>query len=474
MKKFDSQFLWGGAIAANQAEGAWNTDGKGPDISDTLSHGIMDKSPSTTIQANQFYPSHEAIDFYHHYREDLELMHEMGFKCFRTSVSWTRIFPTGEEIEPNEAGLKYYEDMFKTMQKLGMEPVVTISHYETPLNLVKKYNGWESKKLINFYLNYCEVIFKRFGNLVHYWMTFNEINNVRTIPYAAAGILLSGNQEHRLSQIYQASHNMFVANARANKLAKKIMPDAHMGIMLSLSGAVVYAGTTKPEDILGTYQLQRRSLFFADVQLRGKYPNYFKRMIEENNLSLDITDDELADIKAYPSEYLGFSYYRSSVFEMGVNTAGGTGGLLGKENPYLKVSKWGWPIDPKGLRYLCNVLQDRYDKPLFIVENGYGDEDQITDGEIHDPQRIKYLKDHLKEVYEAIHDGCDIIGYTWWGPIDIVSAGTGEMKKRYGFVYVDKDNAGRGTLKRMKKDSFYEYQRIIKTDGASLFEKDEV
>ncbi|WP_412989501.1 glycoside hydrolase family 1 protein [Pediococcus siamensis] len=472
MVDFGDGFLWGGAIAANQAEGAWNVAGKGPDISDTLTHGIMAKEIHTKIEENAYYPSHEAIDFYHRYKDDLELMHEMGFKCFRTSIAWSRIFPTGEEEKPSEAGLAYYEEMFSTMKRLGMEPVVTISHYETPLNLVTKYNGWTSKKLISLYLRYCKAIFKRLGHLVNYWMTFNEINNVRTIPYAAAGVLLSGNKAERLSQIYQASHNMFVANARANKLAHQIMPKAHMGVMLSLSGAVIYAGTTKPEDVLGTYQLQRRSLFFADVQLRGKYPSYFKRMITENHLTLDITENELADIKAFPSDYLGFSYYRSSVYETGVNTAGGTGGLLGKPNPYLKISKWGWPIDPIGLRYLCNLLQDRYDKPLFIVENGYGDEDKIIDGKIHDQERIAYLKAHLIEVHEALQDGCNIIGYTWWGPLDIVSAGTGEMRKRYGFVYVDKNNAGEGTLRRMKKDSFYEYQKIIQTNGASLFEEE--
>ena len=469
MASFPKDFLWGGAIAANQAEGAWQADGKGVDLADVISRGIMSGTPSSTIDPNTYYPSHEAIDFYHRYHDDLQLMAGMGFKCFRTSISWSRIFPTGEETEPNEAGLAYYQDMFETMHKLGMEPVVTISHYETPLNLIDKYNGWDSKKLIPLYERYCKVLFERFGKLVHYWMTFNELNNVMTIPFAAGAIRVSGTPQHQLQQKYQAAHNMFVANAHANKLAKAIMPDAHMGIMVSMSGAVLYPATPNPADVFATMNLQRRSFFFADTQLNGEYPRYFERIKRENHLQLDITADELALIKQYPSEYLGFSYYRSSVYAAGVSTAGSTGGVLGEDNPYLEKSDWGWPIDPTGLRYLLNVLQDRYHKPLFIVENGLGDIDKVAaDGHIHDANRIKYLQEHVQAMNDAIEDGCDVIGYTWWGPIDIVSAGTGEMKKRYGFVYVDKDNQGHGTLKRIKKDSYDVYRDVIQSNGASV------
>lgn len=469
MANFPNGFLWGGAIAANQAEGAWQADGKGIALADVVRGGIIAGKPDAKVESGKYYPSHEAIDFYHQYHSDLELMAGMGFKCFRTSIAWTRIFPTGEETEPNEQGLAYYEEMFKTMRKLGMTPVVTISHYETPLNLVDKYNGWESKALIPLFERYCRAIFTRFGKLVPYWMTFNEMNNVMTIPFAAGALRVSGSPEHQLQQKYQAAHNMFVANARANKLAREIMPDAQMGIMLSLSGAVLYPASTNPDDVLATMNLQRRSLFFADVQLNGEYPTYFKRIQRDNHLQLDVTADELALIKAYPSDYLGFSYYRSSVYAAGGSTAGGTGGLLGQDNPYLKKSDWGWPIDPTGLRYLCNLLQDRYHKPLFIVENGLGDVDHIEeDGSIHDTNRINYLKAHVAAMDEALADGCNIIGYTWWGPIDIVSAGTGEMRKRYGFVYVDRDNQGQGTMQRRKKESYSVYREIIATNGDCL------
>ena len=470
MSVFPKDFLWGGAIAANQAEGAWNIDEKGVAITDTTQHGIAKNEHDEEVLPNTFYPSHEAIDFYHNYEKDLELMAEMGFKCFRTSIAWTRIYPTGEEESPNEKGLHFYDCLFDKMLSLGIQPVVTISHYETPLALHKKYNGWENKKLISLYIKFCKTIFERFGDKVHYWMTFNEMNNTQTIPYAAAAMDLSGTYSHQLSQIYQAQHNMYVANALANKLAKKIMPDAHMGIMLSLSQAAVYPASPKPEDVFGALQLQRRTFVSSDVQLKGCYPGYVKRIWDEYNVKLDITDDELDLIKKYKSEFLAFSYYRSSTFEDGMKIYGDTGGVVGKPNPYLKNSAWGWPVDPLGLRWMCNLVQDRYDCPMFIVENGLGAVDKISeDGKIHDKERSDYLKKHLKQIGEAIKDGCKVIGYTWWGPIDIVSAGTGEMNKRYGFIYVDRDNDGKGTMRRIKKDSFNVYKEIIKTNGNCLF-----
>lgn len=472
MSTFQKDFLWGGAIAANQAEGAWNIDGKGVAITDTTEHGIAKNEHDEKIIPGVFYPSHDAVDFYHCYPEDLKLMAELGLKCFRTSISWSRIFPTGEEEEPNEKGLAYYDRLFDEMLKYGIEPVVTISHYETPMALHTKYNGWESKALIPMFKKYCRVLFERYGKKVKYWMTFNEMNNIQTIPYAAGAVDLTGDYSHQLHQIYQAAHNMYVANAYAVEMAKSIMPNAHMGIMLSLSQAAVYPYSPKPEDVWGALQLRRRTWVNADVQLRGEYPGYVKRIWREHNVNVDITNDELQLIRENTSEYLAFSYYRSSTFEDGMKIYGDTGGVVGKPNPYLKNSAWGWPIDPLGLRWMCNLVQDRYGCPMFIVENGLGAADEISaDGKIHDPERAEYLREHLIAIGEAIQDGCNVIGYTWWGPIDIVSAGTGEMKKRYGFVYVDKDNEGNGTLKRMKKDSFDVYKHIIETNGESLFKK---
>lgn len=464
---FPKNFLWGGAIAANQAEGAYNEDGKGLSVADILAVGAdRFKNVELEINENKYYPSHEAIDFYHTYKEDIRELSELGMKCFRTSIAWSRIFPNGDDKEPNEKGLEFYDNLFDELLKNGMEPVITISHFETPLNLITKYGGWKNRKLIDFYVNYCSVIFNRYKDKVKYWMTFNEINHAHTLPLIAAAIVVK-EDENKLQDIYQASHNMLVASAKAVIMGHEINKDFKIGCMLSLSP--IYPASCKPEDVFESYELRRRSLFYSDIQMLGEYPSYFKRIAKENNITIEMEDEDIEILKKGVCDYLGFSYYRSSLHEAGMNILGNTGGLLGKKNPYLSETKWGWPIDPLGLRYVCNELTDRYHKPLFIVENGLGAIDEVTeDGKIHDEERMEYLKKHVIMMNEAIEDGADIIGYTWWGPIDIVSAGTGEMKKRYGFVYVDKDNNGNGTLKRIKKDSYNYYKQIIATNGENL------
>ncbi|HBF4284135.1 glycoside hydrolase family 1 protein [Clostridioides difficile] len=470
---FQKNFLWGGAIAANQAEGAYDEDGKGLSISDVLSvgKGRFD-NVKLEIDENKYYPSHEAIDFYHTYKEDLKELSDLGMKCFRTSIAWSRIFPNGDENEPNEKGLEFYDNLFDEMIKYGMEPVVTISHFETPLGLIKNYGGWKNRKLIDFYENYCNTIFKRYKNKVKYWMTFNEINHAHTLPIIAAAIEIK-EDDTKLQNIYQASHNMLVASAKAVIKGHKINENFKIGCMLSLSP--IYPSSCKPEDVFESYQLRRRSLFYSDIHMLGEYPAYFERIISENHLNIHMEYEDKEILKKGVCDYLGFSYYRSSLHEVGMKILGNTGGILGKKNPYLKETKWGWPIDPLGLRYVCNELYDRYHKPLFIVENGLGASDEIeTDGKIYDYERMEYLKKHVEMVKEAIKDGCEIMGYTWWGPIDIVSAGTGEMKKRYGFVYVDKNNYGSGTLKRMRKCSYDYYKQIISTNGEDLEIKERV
>ena len=464
---FPKNFVWGGAIAANQAEGAYNEDGKGLSVADILAVGAdRFKNVELEINENKYYPSHEAIDFYHTYKEDIRELSELGMKCFRTSIAWSRIFPNGDDKEPNEKGLEFYDNLFDELLKNGMEPVITISHFETPLNLITKYGGWKNRKLIDFYVNYCSVIFNRYKDKVKYWMTFNEINHAHTLPLIAAAIVVK-EDENKLQDIYQASHNMLVASAKAVIMGHEINKDFKIGCMLSLSP--IYPASCKPEDVFESYELRRRSLFYSDIQMLGEYPSYFKRIAKENNITIEMEDEDIEILKKGVCDYLGFSYYRSSLHEAGMKILGNTGGLLGKKNPYLSETKWGWPIDPLGLRYVCNELTDRYHKPLFIVENGLGAIDEVTeDGKIHDEERMEYLKKHVIMMNEAIEDGADIIGYTWWGPIDIVSAGTGEMKKRYGFVYVDKDNNGNGTLKRIKKDSYNYYKQIIATNGENL------
>ena len=379
---FPKGFLWGGATAANQFEGAYNEDGKGLSTADVMTNGTHQEARRITYtmpdgskhsqavmpfkslpdgavlecHEGEYYPSHQAIDFYHHYQEDIKLFAEMGFNCFRLSINWGRIFPNGDDEEPNEAGLNYYEEMFNYMLELGMEPVITISHYETPIHLVEQYGGWKSRELICFFEKYCRTLFNRYKDLVKYWMTFNEINNVHTIPFAAGAIRHDSNLQDK----FQAAHNMFVASSRANKLCHEIIPDAKIGCMLSLSG--VYPATCKPEDVMGAYNLRRRSLFFSDVMIRGKYPSYIKRIFEENNIQLDTRPEDFELIKDYPSQYLGFSYYRTTTYEDGMPILGNTGGVIGKANPYLKETPWGWQIDPLGLRYVCRSEERRVGK----------------------------------------------------------------------------------------------------------------
>lgn len=459
---FPKGFLWGGAIAANQAEGAYLEDGKGISIADVMPNGLIKGMQEESDNINLY---HQAVDFYHYYKEDIALFAEMGFKSFRTSIAWSRIFPKGDEVEPNEKGLKFYDQLFAELLKHGIEPVVTLSHYEMPLHLLKQYGGWRNRKVIEFYTRYCQVVFNRYKDKVKYWLGFNEINNVHTIPTAAGGILLHDN-ENRLQAIYQTSHHLFVASAIATKLCHEIIPDSKMGAMLSLSG--VYPNTCHPDDVFETYELRRRSLFYSDVLLRGHYPNYIHKIWDEHHVKIQMEDNDIEIIKSHTADYLGFSFYRTTTHKAGTPILGNTGGVIGTPNPYLKSSPWGWQIDSKGLRYVCNELYDRYQKPLFIVENGFGTNDEIVDGEINDEYRIDYVKAHLQEMKNAVLDGVDLMGYTYWGPIDIVSAGTGEMKKRYGFIYVDRDNEGKGTMKRFKKKSFDWYRKVIETNGAVL------
>jgi 6-phospho-beta-glucosidase len=461
MSVFPKDFLWGGAIAANQAEGAWDVEGKGPSISDVVRGGIVSGKHDATIDPNKYYASHEAIDFYHHYKEDVALFAEMGFTCFRTSLAWTRIFPRGDETMPNEAGLKFYDDLFDELLKYGIQPVITLSHYETPLALYQEYGGWKNRKLVDYFARYCEVVFTRYREKVKYWI--NELNNMNRMPFATGAV----DADSTPQELYQATHHQFVANALANKLCHEIIPDAQIGCMLSLSN--VYPATCNPEDIFSTMQLRRRSLFYSDVMMRGEYPAWTPRLFREQNIELAIEKGDLELIAEHPSDYLGFSYYRSVLHQADGEFRIDTGGTVGQDNPYLEKTAWGWPIDAKGFRIVCNELADRYRKPLFIVENGYGGIDEPDEnGTIIDDARIDYGRQHIREMAEAISDGCNIMGYTWWGPIDIVSAGTGEMKKRYGFIYVDKDNDGKGTLKRSKKRSFDWYKQVIASNGEHL------
>ncbi|PGS51991.1 6-phospho-beta-glucosidase [Bacillus sp. AFS041924] len=472
---FPSNFLWGGAIAANQAEGAYSEGGKGLTTVDLLPTGkerfsiMLGKIDSLKLKEGVYYPSHEAINFYHRYKEDIALFAEMGFKCLRLSIAWARIFPSGDDELPNEAGLQFYDDVFDELLKYNIEPVVTTCHFDVPVHLVEKYGSWKNRKMIDFYERYTKTIFERYKNKVKYWMTFNEINMLLHAPFIGAGIILKeGEDKNQI--LYQAAHHQLVASALAVKACHEIIPNSQIGCMLA--AGTTYPYTCHPNDVWEAIDKDRESYFFIDVQSRGEYPGYAKRYFRENDLHIVMEKDDEELLKNNTVDYIGFSYYasRCTCTDPEVLSQLTEGNIFASiKNPYLKASEWGWQIDPKGLRITCNQLYDRYQKPLFIVENGLGAIDVIEDNDtINDEYRIEYLNSHFKEMSEAIHDGVEIIGYTSWGPIDLVSAGTGEMKKRYGYIYVDKDNEGKGTLKRLKKKSFYFYQQVIKSNGKNL------
>ena len=410
-----------------------------------------------------YYPSHRAVDFYHHYKEDIQLLAEMGFKCFRMSISWTRIYPKGIEEQPNEEGLAFYDQVFDECLKYGIEPVVTINHFDMPLYLSEQYDGWLSRSTIDCFLNYCRTIFERYKGKVKYWMTFNEINLLR--GYDTLGVHEMDQQKY-----YQAIHHIFIASAKAVKLGHEIDENNQIGMMLA--HILTYPETCNPCDVEQEILVSRNlKYFFADVQCRGYYPSYILKKLENQSIHIkkEEGDDEI--LKQGCVDYIGFSYYNSGVITTRSDAKETLGnGIKLAQNPYLQESEWKWPIDPKGLRISLNILWDRYQKPLFIVENGLGAEDHIeADGSIHDDYRISYLRDHIIEMKKAVEiDGVDLMGYTPWGCIDLVSAGTGEMKKRYGFVYVDMDDEGNGSLTRSHKDSFDWYKKVIESNGEIL------
>lgn len=472
---FPENFLWGGAIAANQAEGGYLDEGKGLTLVDLLPTGdkrreIMKGSvPSFTPLADEFYPSHEAIDFYHRYKEDIALFAEMGFKALRVSISWARIYPTGEEAVPNEAGLQFYDDLFDELLKNNIQPVVTLAHFDVPVALIEKYGSWRNRKLVSLFETYAKTVLERYKNKVKYWLTFNEINMLLHLPFLGAGLVFK--EGDNVMQIkYQAAHHQLVASALAVKACHELIPDAIIGCMLAAGS--FYPFTCNPEDVFQGMEKDRESYFFIDVQSRGEYPGYAKRFFRDHGLNIEMEPGDAGILKSHTVDYIGFSYYssRTTSTDPEVTKNMTSGNVFGSvANPYLAKSEWGWTIDPKGFRITANQLYDRYQKPLFVVENGLGAVDEVNpEGEIQDDYRIDYLKRHLAEMKEAIQDGVEIIGYTSWGPIDIVSASSGEMKKRYGYIYVDRDNEGKGTLRRIRKKSFEWYKQVIQSNGGNL------
>lgn len=470
-------FLWGGAVAAHQIEGGLEGTSKGLSVADVMTggaHGVARKITDGVIDG-EFYPNHVASDFYHHYKEDVKLLAEMGFKCFRTSIAWTRIFPLGDEREPNEEGLQFYDDLFDELLKYNIEPVITLSHFEMPYHLANKYNGFMSRKVIEYFVKFAKVCFERYQDKVKYWMTFNEINNQANFSNDIFGWTNAGvkytKYDNPEEAMYQCTHNQFVASAKAVIVGHKINPNFKIGCMLALEP--IYPYSCHPRDVLCATQAMHDRYFYSDVQCRGYYPSYALKMFERKGYNIKFEDEDLEILKEGKVDYLGFSYYMSSVVKhdsyVDVSEAVEAISEHAVVNPNLSATDWGWQIDPVGLRYILNELYERYQMPLFIVENGFGAIDELENNMVHDQGRIDYLKGHIEEMIKAVdEDGVDLMGYTPWGCIDVVSFTTGEYRKRYGFVYVDRDDEGNGDFSRYKKDSFYWYQKVIKSNGQEL------
>ena len=470
---FPDDFLWGGAVAANQCEGAYNEDGKGLSIQDVMPGGIKGER---TLEPTADNMKLIGIDFYHRYKEDIKLFAEMGFKVFRTSIAWSRIFPQGDEEMPNEAGLQFYDDLFDELRRYDIEPLVTISHYETPLYLAERYDGWLNRRMIKFYECFVRTIFERYKDKVKYWLTFNEINSILNSPFMSGGIN-TPKEELTESELYQAIHHEMVASALATKIGHEINPDFQIGCMIL--SMPVYPLTPDPADVIRAMEEEHKHDMFTEIHVRGEYPGYMKRYLRENDIRIQIEPEDEMILKN-TVDFISFSYYVSVCATADpTKDISGEGNLLGGvPNPTLSASEWGWQIDPQGLRYILNQFWDKYRKPLFIVENGLGAIDTLVvgvDGEptVEDDYRIAYLRDHLLQVEEAIADGVPVMGYTTWGCIDLVSASTAELKKRYGFIYVDRNDDGTGSLARYKKKSFSWYKQVIATNGEAIHDQGE-
>lgn len=481
MKNFPKDFLFGGAISACQAEGAWNEDGRTLTIPDIVKK-IDPSQRKTFLQATitrkdveegktgpvSDYPKRWGIDFYHTYKEDIRLMAEMGHRCFRFSIALSRVYPHLLDEEPNQKALEYYDDVIKTIKDYGMEPLVTIAHFDPPIEIVDRFGGWDAKEMIDIYFKYAKTLLDRYHDQVKYWLPFNEINAATLAPFKGVAVLHDA--ENYESKCWNGAHNQFVAAAKTVKYAHDNYPSLQMGSMVAY--VFSYAYSCKPQDVLANDEFDKMAnLIFLDVLSNGRYPYYAQSYFDSHNVVINITEEEKEILSKGTCDWIGYSYYQSVVTAEnsdGYTTAGGNlkGGL---KNPNLEATPWGWQIDPTGLRILCNRMYDRYHKPLFILENGIGMIETLNEeNTVHDDYRIEYLKEHLRALKLAINDGCDIRGYTWWGPLDVVSSGTSEMSKRYGFVYVDQDDEGNGSHKRYKKDSFNYYKHIIETDGDEL------
>ena len=471
---FPENFLWGGATAANQCEGAYEEGGRGPANVDVIPGGPERRFVTggrrimLDFEDGYYYPAKKGIDMYHRFREDIRLFAEMGFSVYRMSIAWTRIYPKGNEAQPNREGIEFYRELFRECRKYNIEPLVTITHFDCPIHLIKEYGGWRSRRMIGFYKNLVTTLFTEFKGLVHYWLTFNEINVLYHFPFMGAGICFqNGEDPYRVTSA--AAHHELVASAWAVKIGHEIDPENRSGCMMA--AGTVYPASCRPEDMLKAQEENRKNYRLIDVQVFGEYPSYMQKEYERNGFSIPWQENDREILKNHTVDFVSFSYYSNRTVSADEGPDPEKNSFFsGTRNPYLKASDWGWAVDPLGLRLTLNDLYDRYRLPLFIVENGLGAYDRVEeDGSVNDDYRIDYLKSHIKAMRDAVTlDGVDLMGYTTWGPIDLVSASTGEMSKRYGFIYVDLDDQGQGTMQRTRKKSFFWYQKVIKSNGEDL------
>ena len=483
MPSFPDGFLWGGALAANQCEGAWDVDGRGPSVADIAAyrpnlsvteyaahHHVTLASIARAMADPDLarYPKRRGIDFYHRWRDDLDLFAELGFTVLRVSIAWSRLYPTGFEAEPNPAGLQFYRELFEGMRERGIEPLVTLSHYEMPLDLATRLNGWADRRTVDLFARFARSCFAAYGDLVTLWLGFNEIDSVMRHPFTSAGVIEELCEDGLESACYRAAHHQFVASAIATRDLHAMVPAGRMGCMLTK--LTTYPRTCHPDDVAMTQAKNLHNHFFADVLVFGQYPPIELASLVRRGIAIAWQEGDAELLRQNTVDFVSFSYYMSiteSADPDAERTPGNT--ILGVKNPYLPSSQWGWQIDPVGLRISLIELYDRYRKPLFIVENGLGYADCVDpDGRIRDPYRVDYFRAHFEQMALAIEAGVDLMGYTCWAPIDLVSASSSQMSKRYGFIYVDQDDVGSGTLNRSRKDSFAWMQRVISTNGSVL------
>ena len=474
MKKFPETFLWGGATAANQYEGAYQEGNRGLSNVDFIPYGELRFAVASgaldpkRLPATARFPSREAIDGYHHYKEDIALFAEMGFRVYRFSISWSRIFPKGDELTPNEEGLRFYESVIEECRRYNIEPLITINHFDVPLHLIETYGSWRERRMVDFYLRLCETLFTRFKGMVRYWITFNEINMILHMPYMAAGLSFA-KDENKEAVCYRAAHHELIASALAVALAHRIDPNNQIGCMLAAGN--MYPYSCKPEDVMESLLKDRENYYFPDIQVRGYYPSYALKELARKQIQLPLLEGDAEILKQGCVDFVSFSYYNSGVASADPKLQATAKGNVfpSIENPYLQASEWGWQIDPLGLRITLNALNDRYQKPLFIVENGLGSNDVLSHDSVEDTYRIDYLREHIRAMRDAVcEDGVDLMGHKTWGCIELISASAAEMRKRYGYIYVDKDEDHNGTLKRYKKKSFSWYAHVIQSNGENL------